>query len=87
MVQMSQGFRRPRDLFRVDPPVDPVTNDGLVLAVLVVVPEAVALLSLLLEGCGPPHHQLRCRWRTGLTKALVVVAGAVALVGFAYRDH
>ncbi|GAB0493918.1 hypothetical protein MMPV_005205 [Pyropia vietnamensis] len=84
-VELSQRYRR--DLFRVDPPVDPISNAGLILAVLVVLPEAVAVMLLLLQRRGPPHRQYRWRWRNGLALTLVVMAGAIALVGVGYLDY
>lgn len=84
-VELSQRFRR--DLFRVEPPVDPVSDTGLILAALVVVPEAMAVLLLLLRRRRLSQRMFRWRWRAGLSAALVVVAGAVVLVGVGYLDR
>lgn len=84
-VELSQRYRR--DLFRADPPEDPIPNGGLILSVLVVVPEAVAVLLLLLQRHGPLHRMFRWRWRNVLTLGLILVAGAIALVGVGYLDR
>lgn len=51
-VQLSQAYRR--DLFRVDAAAEPVPNAGLILAVLVVLPEAAVVMPCLLKRRGPP---------------------------------
>eukprot|EP00170_Pyropia_yezoensis_P004834 contig_19693_g4848 len=84
-IELSQRYRR--DLFRADPPEDPIPNGGLILSVLVVVPEAVAVLLLLLQRHGPLHRMFRWRWRNVLTLGLILVAGAIALVGVGYLDR
>lgn len=60
--QLSQRFRR--DIFQVDPPEDPVSNAGVLLALLVVVPEAAAIILQLLQ---PRSRQRGSRlyWREG----------------------
>lgn len=84
-AELSQRYRR--DLFRADPPAAPATNAGLFLAVLVVVPESVAVLLLLLQPHGPPHRGGRWVWRNGLALALVLAAGAAALIVVGYVDR
>lgn len=85
-VELSQRYRR--DLFQVDPPVEPVPTASLILAALVVLPEAAAVLMLLLRPprLGHPDGRARLRWRSGLTLMLLVVAGAIALTGLGYLD-
>lgn len=84
-VELSQRYRR--DLFRADPPEDPIPNGGLILSVLVVVPEAVAVMLLLLQRHGPLHRQFRWHWRNVVTLGLILIAGAIALVGVGYLDR
>lgn len=84
MADLAQRYRR--DLFHKAPPLIPVSNSAIILAMLVLVPEAVAVLLLLPARHDAPEHGLSWRWRTGLKVALVVMAGAVALVGIGYLD-
>lgn len=83
--QLSQRYRR--DRFQADPPDDPFSDAGLLLAVLVVVPEVAAILLLLVQ---PRSRQRRLsRWygREGSTMVLVLAAGAVALIGIGFADR
>ncbi|GAB0493919.1 hypothetical protein MMPV_005206 [Pyropia vietnamensis] len=85
IVDLSQRYRR--DLFRVDPPADPVSDGAIILAVLVVVPEAVAVILLILQRRSRPHRRVHWRCRKMLTLALVLLAGAIALAGVGYLDR
>lgn len=85
MADLAQRYRR--DIFRVAPPLMPVSNSAIILNMLVLVPEAVGVLLLLPERHGASGHGISWRWQTGLKVALVVMAGAVALVGVDYLDR
>ncbi|GAB0492295.1 hypothetical protein MMPV_003557 [Pyropia vietnamensis] len=80
---LSQTYRR--DLFQQDPPLDPVLNTELLLAVLVVVPETVALLMLLVKRL-PEPPQLRWSWRRMLVVTVALLAGGLALAAVGYID-
>lgn len=89
--RLSQEFRR--DIFGVDPPADPASDASLLLAVLVVVPEAAVIVQLLLRRHVPPLLRPRLRprprwyWREGASLAVAIAAGAVALVGVGFVDR
>lgn len=80
-AELSQTFHR--DLFLVDPPAAPAENIDLILAGLVVVSEAVALLTYQLQPAQAPPGPAawagrRCRVaRT----ALIIAAGGLSLLG------
>ncbi|OSX74972.1 hypothetical protein BU14_0259s0007 [Porphyra umbilicalis] len=76
-----------RELFADDAPKDPVSNAELLLAVLVVVPEVLALVVLLVTPSSPATPS---DW-VGLARyaailALVAAAGAVSLLGIGFLD-
>lgn len=85
VAALSQTYRR--DLFKQEPPDDPVTNAELMLAVLVVVPESAGVLLLLLKRRREPQQRLRWSWRRVLVLMLAAVAGGVALVAIGYVDQ
>lgn len=84
-ARLSQRYRR--DIFQVDPPDEPTSNTALFLALLVLVPEVVAIVLLLLQrplSRQQQQRRFRWPWREGLSLLLVVAAGGVALVGVGY---
>lgn len=84
-AELSQDYRR--DLFLVDPPAPPATATDFVLAALVVVPEAVALVQVLLQPAPLPEPTVWSgRTRRTLSVALVIIAGAVSLLGAGFLD-
>lgn len=83
--KLSQRYDR--DLFGKDPPPEPVSNVELVLAALVVMPEVAAVLLLLVQLSDTHPRPRALSWRQGLSCALVVLAGAGALVGICYLDR
>lgn len=86
-AELSQTFRR--DLFLVDPPAAPAENVDLILAGLLVIPEAVALLAYLVQPAqSPPGPAVRAgRLRRVVCMALVIGAGALSLLGLWYLDR
>lgn len=64
-------------------PVEPVPTACLILAALAEMPEAAAVLLLLLQWRrrGPPHGRLHWHWRSRLTLGMVVIAGAIERTG------
>lgn len=86
-ADLSQRYRR--DIFRVDPPAEPISNTELFLTLVVVVPEGIAIVLVLLQRRGrqQPPRASRWYWREATAMALVVAAGAVALLGVGYLDQ
>ncbi|GAB0491663.1 hypothetical protein MMPV_002917 [Pyropia vietnamensis] len=83
-TDLSQRYRR--DLFRKDPPADPVSNVQVLLAALVVLPEAAAALLLLIQLWGRRTPLRHWYGREGLSYALVLITGAAVLIGISYLD-
>lgn len=73
LSRLSESYRR--DIFQVDPPEVPVTNSGLILALVVVVPEAAAIVLLLLQRRSRPQRRSLSHWRQG-SSLVLLVAGA-----------
>lgn len=84
-AELAQEYRR--DLFLVDPPEAPATDIDIVLAALVVVPEAVALLLHLLQPAHPPSTGARRgRVRRGLSVGFIISAGVLSLLAIGFLD-
>lgn len=83
--ELSQRYNQ--DFFGKDPPADPVSELELTLAVFVVMPELAAVLLLLLQLRSSPTRPRGINLRQGLSCALVVLAGAAALVGVSHLDR
>ncbi|GAB0492355.1 hypothetical protein MMPV_003617 [Pyropia vietnamensis] len=84
-AELSQSFRR--DLFLVDEPTAPASDTDIILAGLVVVPEAVTLLLLLLQP--PPSPKPGAKQRLvlrALSLGFIVFAGGVSLLGIQYLN-
>ncbi|GAB0489331.1 hypothetical protein MMPV_000549 [Pyropia vietnamensis] len=84
-ARLSQSYRR--DVFQVDAPRDPVSDTELVLALVVVIPEALAVILLLLQPKKRHSRWSRWYWRESSSLVVVVIAGAVALLGVGYLDR
>lgn len=83
---LSQQYSR--EVFHVHPPAAPPASDtDLILAGLVVVPEAVALLLLLLQPAPPSDSATRAGRARHLTCAVLIVgAGLLSLLGVGFLD-
>lgn len=84
-ARLSQQYRRA--IFQVDPPDDPISDTELILALVVVVPEAVAIVLLMLQRHNRQSRWSRWYWREWSSLVVIVVAGAVALLGVGCLDR